>query len=130
VWYGILADVVVAVHVAYVSFVVLGQLAILAGVWRGWAWVRNRWFRLAHLLAIMIVALEAVFNIACPLTVWEGRLREAAGSQAVEGTFIGRWLHDLIFFELPPWVFTAVYVGFAVLVLATLWWVPPRWRRS
>ena len=38
--YGILADVMVAIHVAYVSYVVLGQLAIWLGLalhWRGFA---------------------------------------------------------------------------------------------
>jgi hypothetical protein len=124
--YDTLADVLVAVHVAYVSFVVLGQLAIVLGAWRHWAWVRNPWFRLGHLTAIVIVALEAVFGIACPLTVWEDRFRQRAGQQVTEGSFIGRWLHHLIFYNFPPWVFTAVYVGFALLVLVSLWWVPLR----
>jgi hypothetical protein len=128
--YGTLADVLVAVHVAYVSFVVLGQLAIVVGAWRHWDWVRNRWFRLGHLTAIVLVALEAVLGIACPLTVWEDQFRHRAGQEVTEGSFIGRWLHHFIFYNFPPWVFTTVYVGFALLVLATLWWVPPRWRRT
>ncbi|RDJ93603.1 DUF2784 family protein [Lacticaseibacillus rhamnosus] len=71
--YGLLADVIVAVHVAYVSNVVFGQLAIFVGVVRRWQWIRNFWFRVTHLVAISIVAFEAVMNIPCPLTVCEAR---------------------------------------------------------
>jgi hypothetical protein len=46
------------------------------------------------------------------------------------GTFIGRFMHDLIFYDFPPWVFTTAYVGFAAVVLATFVLAPPRWRRS
>src|SRR3954453_6359565 len=60
--YSLLADLVVAIHVAYVSFLPFGQLTICAGVVLRWGWVRNFWFRSAHLLAIAIVATEAIFN--------------------------------------------------------------------
>jgi hypothetical protein len=127
-YYAWLADFVVAVHVAYVAFVLLGQAAILLGAALRWRWIRNRAFRLLHLVAIVVVASEAVLGIPCPLTVWETRLRRLAGQEAAEGTFIGRWLHDLLFFDFPPWVFTTAYVSFALLVLATLVCLPPQWR--
>lgn len=128
--YALLADVIVAIHVAYVSYIVIGQMAIPLGAWRGWQWIRNRWFRATHLLAITIVALEAVFGIACPLTVWEDELRRAAGSDVGAGTFMGRLLHRLLFYELPPWVFTAIYVGFALIVVISLFCVPVCWRSN
>ena len=127
--HSFLADLIVAIHVGYVSFVVLGLLAVLLGAVLGWGWVRNRWFRLLHCLAIVFVALEAIGGMPCPLTVWEDQLRRAAGQTVTDGTFIGRLLHNLIFFEWPPWVFTSIYIGFAGLVLLTLWLVPPVWRR-
>jgi hypothetical protein len=34
--YGFWADLIVALHVAYVSYIVLGLLAILIGAARGW----------------------------------------------------------------------------------------------
>jgi len=125
--YSLLADLLVALHVAYVGFVIVGELAVLLGWLCRWGWVRNPWFRLGHLLAIAIVALEAIFNIACPLTVWEDRLRSWDGKEVADGTFIGRALHDLLFYEAPPWVFTVAYIGFVLLVLLTLFLVPPRW---
>ncbi len=127
-WYQLAADAVVAVHVAYVSFILFGELAILAGAALRWRWVRRPGFRIAHLAAIAVVAFEALLGIACPLTVWEDRLRHWAGQDVPSGTFIGRWLHDVLFYDLPPWVFTTAYVTFALLVLVTLVLAPPRRR--
>ena len=64
--YALLADALVVAHFAYMAFVVGGLLAIFLGGFRGWAWVRNLWLRLAHLGAIVVVALEACFGILCP----------------------------------------------------------------
>jgi hypothetical protein len=129
-WYNLAADVVVAIHVAYVSFVVLGLLAILLGAALGWQWVRNPWFRAAHLAAIALVALEALFDIVCPLTRWENDLRRLGGGDVSEVTFIGRLLHGLIFYEMPRWFESGLHIGFAVLVLATFVLIPPRWGRK
>ncbi len=126
-YYAWLADAIVAIHVGYVAFVLLGQAAILLGaVWK-WHWTRGRMFRLLHLAAICIVATEALLGVPCPLTVWEGQLRRLAGQQSASGSFIGHWLHELLFFDFPPWVFTTLYVSFALLVLLSLLLIPPRW---
>src|SRR5262245_62640907 len=82
-WYSFLADVVVGVHLAYVFYVLFGLLAILIGLACRWEWVRNPWFRWSHLLMIVVVALESVVGMVCPLTEWEDWLRAKAG-QSVE----------------------------------------------
>ena len=129
-WYGYLADLIVAAHVAYVSYIVGGLLLILIGAARNWSWVRNPWFRLTHLLAIGIVALEAAWEIECPLTVWERDLRVLARQEVSSESFVGRCLHNLIFYECPPWALNALHIGFALLVLLTLILLPPRWRKE
>lgn len=129
-WYGYLADVIVAVHVAYMAFIIFGQFAIMLGRLRHWRWAQNAWFRLLHVLAIVVVAVEAIFGIPCPLTTWEADLRERAGQAVTGETFVGRLLHKILFYDLPPWVFTTCYIAFALLVIVTLLWAPPRWRRS
>ncbi|MBX7104049.1 MAG: DUF2784 domain-containing protein [Gemmataceae bacterium] len=128
-WYGVAADLIVAVHVAYVAFVTLGLVCIVVGRIRRWHWVRNRWFRLAHMIAICTVAIEAVAGWPCPLTEWERDLRIAAGQPVSGETFIGRLLHGLIFYDLPTAAFTAAYVSFAFLVLLTLFAFPPNWKK-
>jgi hypothetical protein len=128
--YALLADLVVAAHAAYVGYVLVGQLAILAGALLKWQWVRNPTFRLTHLLAILIVAGESLLDITCPLTVWEDQLRDLAGQSVEAGSFIGRTLHNLLFFDVESGFFTWIYVGFAALVLSTLVLLPPRWQRA
>jgi hypothetical protein len=125
-FYHVLADLVVAFHVAYVGYVVLGQLAILAGVLFRWKWIRNPWFRWTHLVMMSIVGYEAARDITCPLTTLEASLRARAGEVATEGTFMGRLLHDLIFIDASPRVLAALHIGFALLVLGTFVLAPPR----
>jgi hypothetical protein len=125
-WYGVLADFVVVVHLAYVSFVVLGQLLIMAGAALRWSWIRKLPFRLAHLAAIVIVALESVCGIDCPLTIWEKKLRLLAGQASSHESFVARGVHAVMFYDLEESVFTTIYVCFAAAVVLTLWFVPPR----
>jgi hypothetical protein len=124
--YRFLADLIVVSHAAYVGFVVFGLVAILLGGVLRWGWVRNFWFRLVHLLAIVVVAAEALLDIVCPLTTWERQLREAAGETVEDGSFVGHWVHELLFVEVPPWGLTLGYCLFALAVILTFVLVPPR----
>ena len=118
---AVLADAVLIAHFAFVLFVTGGLVLIWIGAAAGWRWVRNPWFRFAHLAAIVFVAGEALVGVWCPLTVWEAELR---GVRA-EKSFVAQWIHRLMYYEFPEWVFTTAYVGFALAVAATLWLVPP-----
>ena len=124
--YGLLADTVVAIHVAYVSYVVFGQLLIWLGLALRWKWIRNPWFRWTHLVMIVIVGGEALLDIECPLTRWENGFRALAGQEVSSESFVGRLLHDLIFVSWPPWVINSLHVGFALVVLGTFVLAPPR----
>lgn len=128
--YGYLADAVVAAHVCYVAYVVLGQFLIWAGWALGWRWIRNRWFRFTHLLMMGIVVYEEFMDIRCPLSVWEEQLRALANQSTSSETFMGRLLHNLIFYDAPPFVFTTGYCIFGGLVLLTLILCPPRKRKN
>lgn len=120
------ADVIVVVHAAYVSVVVLTVPLVIFGWWRGWSWVQNSWYRHIHLAMIGIVVLESLLGWACPLTTWENNLRRAAGQEAFEGSFIGYWVHELLYFDLPPWAFTVLYCLFGLAVVALYVFIPPR----
>lgn len=124
-----LADGVVLLHAAYVGFVIFGLLAILLGVTLHWRWVRNFWFRLAHFAAILIVALEALLGVVCPLTDLENYLRSRGGAGSESGSFIGRWLHELIV-EVSETQLTVAYVAFGAVVLLVFVLAPPRWPGS
>lgn len=109
----------------YVLFVVGGQFLILCGWYRGWCWTRRRGFRIAHLAAIGIVVLEALFDIWCPLTVWENDLRELGGQQTYELSFIGYWINRLLFYSAPDWMFDLTYSLFGLVVAVTFLLYPP-----
>ena len=128
--YRVLADAVVVLHAAYVGFVVFGELAILIGIVLRWTWIRNRTFRVLHLTAILVVVLEAWCGITCPLTTWEDWLRSQAGQTVEEGDFIGRCVHDALFYRADPWIFTLIYSAFGGLVVLSLILSPPRWRSA
>ena len=129
-WAQFAANAVLVLHVAYVSFVVFGLLLTVLGGLLRWRWVRNFWFRLVHLTAIVIVVVEAWLAITCPLTTFENVLRQQAGMAAYEGDFIAIWLHELIFYDFPPWVFTTGYTAFGIAVVLTCFLVPPRRPRG
>lgn len=127
--YRLLADIILIMHGMFIAFVVLGLVLIPIGVLRQWSWIRNLWFRVIHLLAIGIVVAESWFGEICPLTEWESRLREAAGGVGYTQSFIAHWLHEIIFYDIEPDIFTALYTGFGILVLLAWFLVPPRsWR--
>jgi hypothetical protein len=129
--YRLAADLVLVLHTAFIAFVIFALLLTVAGWLRGWRWVRNRWFRGIHLVCIGYVIFEAWLAIACPLTVWEDRLRVAGGEEPYEsGGFIAHWLHKAIFFHAAPWVFTTCYTAFGLLVVAMMVLAPPGWRRN
>jgi len=122
----VLADAILVVHFLIAAFIVGGLLVTWVGAARGWRWVRNPWFRYAHLGAIVFVAGEALLGIACPLTVWEDLLRGGVRPES----FVGRWVRRFLYYEVPQSVFTVIYVAWAAATALTLWLVPPRRRAA
>jgi len=118
----LLADVVLVLHFAIVAFIVGGLVLTWIGAGLGWGWVRNPVFRYLHLGAIVFVALEALLGYACPLTVWEDLLRGGVRTES----FIGRLVRRALYYDAPAWVFTALYVAWAIAAAVTLYLVPAR----
>ena len=111
-----LADLVVVVHLAYFVFVVGGFVCIVLGAWRGWPWIRNPWFRTAHLAAVFIVLAENLFAWNCPLNVAETSLR-AASPEAPDAA--GGFLDFLLHHTLTERALEIIYwtIGVALVVL-------------
>jgi len=118
----LVADAILVAHFVIAAFIVAGLAAVWLGAPLGWRWVRNPWFRYVHLGAIAFVAAEALLGIACPLTVWEDLLRGGLRPES----FVARWVHALLYYRAPEWVFTVAYVLWTLATLLTLWLVPPR----
>jgi hypothetical protein len=127
--YRLLADAILLLHFAFVAFVVLGLIVIWIGYFCGWRFVRNFYFRVAHLVAMGFVLAEALLGFTCPLTTWEAKLRSLTGEDPYQGSFIQHWVSRLLFFNFPEWSFMIVYVAFFGLILLSYWVVQPERRR-
>jgi hypothetical protein len=124
--YLVAADAILFIHVAFVAFVVFGLVLILVGKLCSWAWVRNPWFRSAHIASIGFVVLQSWFSAICPLTTWEMALREKAGDAVYSGAFIAHGLESILYYRAPAWIFVVSYTLFGLLVAASWLWVRPR----
>src|SRR6266702_6772831 len=84
---GILADCVVLLHVAFVTFVVLGGFLV-------WRW---RWVFLVHVpCAVWGIAIEYGGWI-CPLTPLENAFRARAGLEGYRGGFVEHYVIPLLY---------------------------------
>ena len=116
------ADALLVVHFLLAAFIAGGLVLVWIGAACEWSWVRNPWFRYAHLAAIVFVAVEDLLGYACPLTVWEDLLRGGVRPES----FVGRWVVRLLYYQAPEWVFAVLYVVWAGATVVTLRFVPPR----
>lgn len=126
---GFLADLILLIHFSYVLFVVLGLAVIWLGFFRRWHFVRNFWFRLAHLLAMAYVVAESLMGVDCPLTLWENQFRLKAGGGVYQGSFIEHWVHQIMYYDGNPQTFTVIYVLFFTAMALSFWFVAPKWPK-
>ena len=125
-FYLLAADALLSLHIMFVAFVVLGMLFIFTGAALSWTWIRNPIFRIVHLLAIIVVAVQAWLGVVCPLTVIEMNFRARAGDAVYNGTFISHWLQELLYYAAPDWIFKVLYTAFGMLVIISWILVRPR----
>jgi hypothetical protein len=118
---AVVGQSVLAAHLAVIGFNVTGLVAIPLGARLGWRFVRIRWLRLLHLASLAVVALQAALGRACFLTIWQADL---TGGHAEP--LIMRWVNSVIYWPLPIWVFSALYLAVFAYVVALWWIVPPR----
>lgn len=121
-----LADLVLLVHMGVVLFVVLGLPAILIGNRLGWRWVNRRGWRVAHVLAIAVVVVQAWLGRYCALTDLETWLRGLAGQLGYQRSFVQHWVGQVLYHDAPLWVFALVYSAFGAMVFWAWWRYPPR----
>ncbi len=117
----LLADVLVAAHVAFIAFVVAGGLLVLRR--RGWAAL--------HLPAAAWGAYAELSGTQCPLTPLENTLRRAAGDAGYDGGFVEHYVIPLVYPEaLTPRlqvVLGLTVIAVNIVVYALAW---RRWRRG
>lgn len=102
--YGLLADLVVLVHLLFVVLVALGGLLVL----------RSRKFLWLHLPALLWGLAIEFIGFICPLTPLENWLRVKSGSMGYEGGFLEHYLIPILY---PEGLNRGTQIGIGVLVL-------------
>lgn len=102
--YGLLADLVVTLHLAFVVFTVLGGVLVL----------RWRWVSWLHLPAAIWGGFVEVTGRVCPLTPLENWLRGAGGDSAYKGDFIEHYLIPIVY---PPSLTREVQLALGALLV-------------
>jgi hypothetical protein len=103
-YYGIIADFVLVIHLMFVFFAALGGLLI---IW--WQWVI--WL---HVPAFLWAAWIELAGGICPLTHLENWLRIKAGQGGYEGDFIVAYLAPLLY---PVGLTRGIQIILAILVI-------------
>ena len=122
--FRLIADTILIIHCGIVLFIVGGLVMVWIGYALKWHWVRSWWFRFTHLAAMAIVTIQSMLGRMCPLTEWESALRIRAGQQEYFGSFVQYWMHQVLFYEWPEWVFRVLY-GIVLGLIILAWFVVP-----
>jgi len=85
--YGLLADLVLVTHLAFVGFVVFGGFLVLR--WRRLAWI--------HVPVALWGAAIVVTGFTCPLTPLENRLQQLGGRAGYQGGFIEHYVTAVLY---------------------------------
>lgn len=85
--YGLLADLIVLIHLAFVVFVVVGAFLVLR--WPTLVWL--------HVPSALYGAAIEFWGWVCPLTPLENRLRRRAGEAGYGGGFIEEYLLPILY---------------------------------
>jgi Protein of Unknown function (DUF2784) len=118
--YRFLTDLTVAIHFAFLIFVVAG----------GFLARRHRWLVIPHLLAAAWgVYVEVTPGLVCPLTPLENAFALRAGEAGYQGSFIEHYLVPIIYPEgLTPVLQWGLAAFVVVINVAAYSW--PRRRRA
>lgn len=87
--YQLLSDSVLAIHFAFIAFVLLGGLFVLRQPRLAWL----------HLPAVVWGTIVEIMGLTCPLTPLENHFLKLAGKSAYRGDFISHYLLLMIYPE-------------------------------
>ncbi|MGI8809408.1 MAG: DUF2784 domain-containing protein [Acidimicrobiales bacterium] len=107
---GLLADLVVVVHLGFIVFVAVGSLL---------AW-RYPWLVWVHAPSVAWAVTTITIGVPCPLTQLEKDLRRSAGEVGYGGGFVDRYVEGVVYPEsltllLRGMVLAAIVLGYVGL---------------
>lgn len=115
------ADLVLALHLGFIVFVILGGLLI----------IRYRLIAYVHIPAAVWGAFVEISGRLCPLTTWENGLRRSAGESGYAESFVEHYLLPIIY---PAGLTRGVQIaiaGFVIVANIVIYgWLLYRWSKS
>ena len=124
-FYRILADVIMVLHLAWIIFMLWGVVLTIRGFF--YPKFFERWlFRTIHLLGILFVGTLEILGKYCPLTLWENALRGHYNPETdYSGSFIIKYIEQLIYPDVSPLVVIIPTILIAAFTLAAFVLKPP-----
>jgi len=118
--YRMLADLVVILHLLFITFALFGGVLVL---WR-------RYMLFAHIPAALWAVAISVNGWICPLTPLENKLRFSAGAEGYPGGFVEHYVIPIIYpiglnFDVQILLGIAA-VGINIVTYAFIYW----WHKS
>ena len=110
------SEIVLLFHFCIFLFIILSFFFIPFGYYQKWEWVKNKYYRLIHLVLMGFIFVETILGFMCPLTVLENFLRNNIGINYK----ITQIIHQIMYWDLPTYQFIILYL-LSLLYIIFLW---------
>ena len=110
------SEIVLLFHFCIFLFIILSFFLIPFGYYQKWEWVKNKYYRLIHLVLMGIIFIETILGFMCPLTILENFLR----NNIEINNKITQIIHQIMYWNLPTYQFIILYL-LSLLYLIFLW---------
>jgi len=124
-FYRILADTIMVLHLAWIIFMLWGFVLTIRGFFHPKFF--DRWlFRTVHLLGILFVVALEILGKYCPLTLWENALKGHYNPETdYLGSFIIKHIEQMIYPDVSPLVVIIPTILLATFTLVAFVLKPP-----
>ena len=115
------SEIVLLFHFCIFLFIILSFFLIPFGYYQKWEWVKNKYYRLIHLVLMGIILIETILGFMCPLTILENYLRNDIG---VDNN-LTQIIHQIMYWNLPNYQFIILYIlSFSYLIFLWFFFKP------
>ena len=112
----IFSEIVLLFHFFIFLFMILSFFLIPLGYYQKWKWVKNKYYRLIHLVLMRIIFIETILGFMCPLTILENFLR----NDIEINNKITQIIHQIMYWDLQTYQFIILYL-LSLLYIIFLW---------
>ena len=117
----IFSEIVLFFHFIVFLFITVSFFLIPFGYFQKWKWVKNKYYRLTHLVLMGIILIETILGFMCPLTILENFLRN---NIEVDNN-LTQIIHQIMYWNLPNYQFIILYIlSFSYLIFLWFFFKP------